>query len=179
MVTSESGATVNVSGGQGTATGNQGGPGRFLLGSNTVAAGTDASGAFGGTVMGAQASATFAGSMSTNLYIAGKPMTANIPDLIGGADAFGIWDNVQASDILEFSGAPSNQRGLAASDENWASVHPGPFNFFDARHPGLYTQFPGYDLLLFANLLSVDQIGDSGSRREWLFGRPRAEGRKS
>jgi hypothetical protein len=98
-------------------------------------------------------------------------MTPNIPGLIGGADAFGIWDAFQASDLLEFSNAPSNAKGgLLLLDENWNTVRPESFRLFNARHPGLYTEFPGYDLLLFANLLSVDQFGELGvGKNGYLF----------
>lgn len=153
VVASASSARVNVLGGAGGGTGdNSGGPGRFEIATNTRPSGTDSEIAFGGTVVGAQPGTSTTGPTGTNYYVFGRPLTPTIPGLVGGADAYGIVAGLSATSILGLTPPPT---GAAK----------GALILYDVAPLGLdalFPDFPGYDLLLFANLQPVDAGGYFG-----------------
>ncbi|MGE0757009.1 MAG: matrixin family metalloprotease, partial [Pirellulaceae bacterium] len=123
------GTNVNTSGGSG---GNAGGSGRLIIGDNTI---NPSSYVFPGNAAGARLEA-FTGSRSPNPFLSGSPASPNIPDLIGGAEAFGL-TTLNAADLL----------GSAAGNDTAAVLAR-----FDTGIAGLNTSFTGYDLVLFADL---------------------------
>jgi hypothetical protein len=121
------GATVNTSGGTG---GNAGGNGRLIFGSNT--------GIYNGTATGASIG-NFVGTREANPFILGNPMTPDVPDLLGGAEAYGL-TGLNANDLTGLLGAiPFN--AVAAL----LRLDIGPAGFAD--------DFTGFDMLLILNLL--------------------------
>ncbi len=152
VVASASSARVSVLGGAGGGTGdNSGGPGRFEIATNTGPSGTGSEGAFGGTVVGAQPGTSTTGPTGTNYYVFGRPLTPTIPGLVGGADAYGIVAGLSASSILGLTPPTGAAKGALI--------------LYDVAPLGLdalFPDFPGYDLLLFANLQPVDAGGYFG-----------------
>jgi hypothetical protein len=132
VVTSTS-ASVNVQGGLDALGGSSpdGGDGRLLFGSN--------SGSFSGALTGGTELA-FAGPMRSNPLIAGGPQTPFIPELVGGAEAFGPTTLTAADFPTVVAGAPT---GAVAA---LVLQHVGPSGYGDA--------FPGFDMLFFVNLLN-------------------------
>ena len=127
-------ATVDTSGGS-----PNGGTGRYLIGSNTE------------VVVGAVTGAvqeTFAGPREANPLIAGSPETPFIPNLLDGADIFGI-TTLTRGDITQLTNAPANAEAALL--------------LLAAGPPGLDASFDGFDLLLLANLtnsaLTLPRLG--------------------
>ncbi|MEQ9460337.1 MAG: hypothetical protein RIG82_05245 [Phycisphaeraceae bacterium] len=134
------GGTIDLSGGQGgdnTRSSDEGGLGRFLVGTNAVLPGASSKGVFGGSVTG-QDSTTRIGSLSPNPFIADAPLVPNLPNLVGGAEAFGLTDLdatlIEVSPgVTLVSQTPANALGgIARYDLNVEDV----------------SAFVGYDLLV-------------------------------
>jgi len=170
-VVDAAGASVDVSGGRGGVATNNGGAGRFILGANA--------GDGIGSVAGAAVS-DFKGVQGANPLIKPTPtgdVTPYIPDLVGGAEVYGLLDGLDAQaadfDALR-AGAPDD--ALAAV----LRLDVGPTGYDD--------DFADYDMLLFLNLgdtglsdprLGVDPLGlDDTFTQALLLGgytRPLAE----
>jgi hypothetical protein len=127
-VVDASGSVVDTSGGGGAEIG---GGGRFLFGQ-------DAPGSFGGSVNGATAG-TVAGPTDANPFLPNAQTTPYLPDLMGGAEAYGVLQNVTAGSL---SGYLKNVP--AGSDEAVLLLSKGL--------PGEPYAYNGYDLLLLVNL---------------------------
>ena len=124
------GALASAAGGSG---GSAGGNGRIVLGNNVIGGGPAVQ---GGTLE------TFAGSQGSNPHIAGGSMTPFIPDLVGGAELYGLLAGIDANDPFFDSvrtGAPDD--ALAAI----MRVDLGPAVYAD--------DYNGFDMLLYVNLL--------------------------
>jgi hypothetical protein len=131
-VVASTATSVNVQGGfDPLSLSPNGGDGRFLFGSN--------SGSFSGSLTGGTELA-FAGPMRSNPLIAGGPQTPFIPELVGGAEAFGLTTLTSADFASVVAGAPT---GAVAA---LVLQHVGPTGYGDA--------FPGFDVLFFVNLLN-------------------------
>jgi hypothetical protein len=149
-------STVNASGGAGAGFGNNGGGGRFLLGSN---AGT---GTAGVNLTGASTT-TFNGPTTGNPFVKGTPQTPYIPNLVGGAEGFGLLSGVDATSA-QFAGvragAPAHAVGAIIRE------HLGPSAGYDI-------DFAGYDALLFVNLtaggLADPMLGDDPAGTDTAF----------
>ncbi|WP_428387625.1 hypothetical protein [Mucisphaera sp.] len=137
---SGSGSSIDLGGGLGgdsSSSLDDGGQGRFLVGTNAVLPGASAKSVFGGSVTG-QDSSTRVGSLSANPFIADAPLVPNLPNLIGGAEAFGLTDldatliEVEPGVTL-VSQTPANALGGIAR--------------YDPSVEGVDT-FVGYDLLV-------------------------------
>jgi hypothetical protein len=136
--------------------GNNGGGGRFLLGSN---AGT---GTTGINLTGASTT-TFSGPTTGNPFVKGTPQTPYIPNLASGAEGFGLLSGVDATSA-QFAGvragAPAHAVGAIIRE------HLGPT-------PGYDTDFAGYDALLFVNLtageLAEPMLGDDPAGTDTAF----------
>jgi hypothetical protein len=127
------GATVDASGGAGGAGGGgAGGDGRFVLGTNV---------SDGSPLVTGATSSFFQGPRATNPFIKGGVETPYIPDLVGGADIYGLLSGVTASSP-DFSsvlaGAPSDAVGALYRGDI------GPSGYSD--------DFTGFDILLYINL---------------------------
>lgn len=137
-VVSGSGATVNGSGGIG---GNSGGNGRFIFG-------TDTSGSFGGSTTGVSTTTT-TGTVDANPFVSGTPNTPFIPNLVGGAEAFGL-TTLTASAFSSVLASEPAGTGAALY-----RVHIGP--------TGYANDFTGYDAVFLINTsggsLSSPQLG--------------------
>jgi hypothetical protein len=121
------GASASVDAGGGTG----GGGGRFLLGNNTTAS-------FGGTVNVAS-TLTGPGPQHANPFEA-SVNTPLIPDLVGGAEAYGLTTLTSAAFPSVVAGAPT---GVSAA------------LFLEHLGPGTYNNdFNGYDVLFIINLTS-------------------------
>ncbi|QDU70558.1 hypothetical protein [Mucisphaera calidilacus] len=134
------GATVDLSGGLGgdsSTSIDDGGRGRFLLGTNAVAEGSSAIGTFGGGVAG-QDSPTRLGSRSANPFIAGAPLVPNLPNLVGGAEAFGL----TGLDATQIETSP----GVTLVSQTPANAL-GGIARYDLDLEG-FSAFIGYDLLV-------------------------------
>ena len=155
MLTAAS-STVDASGGAGAGFGNNGGGGRFLLGSN---AGT---GTTGVNLTGASTT-TFCGPTTGNPFVKGTPQTPYIPNLVGGAEGFGLLGGVDATSA-QFAGvragAPDHAVGAIIRE------HLGPSAGYDI-------DFAGYDALLFVNLtaggLADPMLGDDPAGTDTAF----------
>jgi hypothetical protein len=101
--------------------GNNGGGGRFLLGSN---AGT---GTIGINLTGASTT-TFSGPTTGNPFVKGTPQTPYIPNLASGAEGFGLLSGVDATSA-QFAGvragAPAHAVGAIIRE------HLGPMPGYD------------------------------------------------
>jgi hypothetical protein len=138
------GASIDVQGGSGSASG---AAGRILLGSNTSAT-------FAGNTGGVTPT-TFAGPVDANPFLPGTPATPDIPDLQGGAEAYGLLN--LPSTAADFA---SLVRGGAPGDLAAVVLEPvGPTGYSDS--------YSGYDLLLYLNLsgqsLDSPLLGVSGT----------------
>ena len=138
-VVAAGGATVDTSGGAGAAgsgggAGTGGMKGRFLFGSNTA-------GGLPSAVWGSYQS-SFAGMRDTNPFITGGAIdTPYIPDLVGGAEVFGLLDGLDAT-VSDFAGL----RGVAPADAIGALLR------LDVGPTGYGFDFTGFDMLLMLNL---------------------------
>jgi hypothetical protein len=159
IVASPDSARVSVLGGSAGTSGQVGGAGRFDIATNTRPSGTNSEVAFGGTVVGAQSGTSTTGPTGTNYYVAGRPLTPTIPGLVGGAEVYGVVAGLSASSILGLTPPPTD----AAK---------GALMLFDIAPLGLESLFPdfvGYDLLLFANLQTVDASAFFGAGASNIF----------
>lgn len=158
VVTSTAG--INVAGG-----GADGGLGRFVLGINTSAPGTNVLDALGAhdpsrsllngaqTVdsSGAPADLTFAGPQRRNPFIlTGAPVsTPFLPDLVGGAEGFGLLPGAVSSQVSRFVSSnidnPHFKEALLLED--------------DLTRFGYSFSFPGFDFLLLVNVGSGEIDG--------------------
>ncbi len=149
-------STVDTAGGVGAGTGNNGGNGRFLLGSN---AGTGTA----GINLTGTSTTTFSGPTTGNPFVKGTPQTPYIPNLAGGAEGFGLLSGVDATSA-QFAGvragAPAHAVGAIIRE------HLGPVAGYDI-------DFAGYDALLFVNLTTgglVDpMLGDDPAGTDTAF----------
>ena len=141
---------VQLTGGNGGSV--PGGDGRFVLGSNAgrfqfVNTGPD--GAVTQAVQGRVE--TYTGTRTTNPFLDDGALTPFIPDLQGGAAAFGLLP-VNAQQLFTQS-----MRNAAPTDAAMAVAR------VDASILGLTDNYAGYDLLLFANLtdeaITVPKLG--------------------
>jgi len=161
-VVNTDGATADASGGINSYNTTRGGDGRFILGSNTA-------GADGIAVSGATTS-VFDGTRAINPFIVGGAMaTPYIPDLVGGAEVYGLLDGIDATDaVFNSLHADASAGALAAL---WR-LDTGPGIWGD--------DFIGFDILLMVNLtdqalgnpmLGYDPLGlDSGFMSDLLLG---------
>jgi hypothetical protein len=137
-VVSAGAASIDTSGGAGGgAQGRAGGDGRLLLVSNTA-------GGAPGSVTGARVE-TFDGPRAANPFILGGPLTPLIPDLVGGAEAFGLFSGIDALDPVFDGirlGAPTGASAALAR--------------FDTMPFGGMFDFTGFDLLVLLNLTGDD-----------------------
>ncbi|MBK1671466.1 hypothetical protein CKO28_26055, partial [Rhodovibrio sodomensis] len=128
-------ATADTTGGSG---GTPGGQGRLILGSNTPGGGP--------TVVGGTTS-TFVGIRGDNPFVSGTDDTPYIPDLVGGADMFGLLDGIDANNpafAALFGSAPSSAVGALLR------VDVGPIGYDD--------DYFGFDMLLMLNLTGDDLL---------------------
>lgn len=142
-----SNAMVDTSGGAGSVTG---GKGRLIFGSN---AGGPPNSVTNATLE------TFAGPRRSNPFILGQPQTPYIPDLVGGAEAFGLLNSITA-DAPDFDSVRN-----AAPEGTMLAVlrlDTGPTNYSDS--------YEGFDMVLLINLsnapvanpwLGIDESGTS------------------
>lgn len=79
------------------------------------------------------------GTMSVNHHIHDSIMTPNIPDLIGGADAFGL-TSLLSTDAMFASLADDHRNAF------------GLMHIMDHGPAGMAANWDGYDMLLFMNL---------------------------
>lgn len=176
MVTASSGTIIDVSGGAGAGTANNGGPGRFLLGTNGYLPGTDIRNAFAGVVSGAQATdaagaradVTFAGTRGLNPYLIGRDphstpiLTPYIPDLPGGAELFGLLPDAIARSLISYVSR------FETSDEKEALMLVNGVAGF-----GYDFDFPGFDLLVLMDVWDgflLDPIFGVGGAAPLLLG---------
>ena len=125
------GSTANTSGGSGTSGAASGGNGRFIFGNNS-------SQTLQTTITNASLTTT-SGPTRANPYIPGNPATPMIPNLVGGAEAFGITGQSTVLDYHSVLDAAPHGSGVAL-----LKIHVGG--------TPVDTDFPGYDYLLFINL---------------------------
>ncbi len=144
-------AVVDVSGGAGVV---QGGDGRLILASN-------AAGGAPADVTGAR-SESFDGPRGSNPFVTGGVVTPYVPDLVGGAEIFGVIDGHTALDPFfdpVWSGAgPNDIFALARLDR-------GPVGFA--------ASWLGFDMLLVLNMtsgaLADPMLGVDPSGRDAAF----------
>lgn len=121
-------------GGGGGVAGTAGGNGRFLFGSNTA-------GGLPSAVLGAQKS-TFSGTQGLNPFITGGAIaTPYIPDLVGGAELYGLFHGLDAS-AADFAGL----RAVAPTDAIGALMR------LDIGPLGYDFDFTGFDMLLMLSM---------------------------
>lgn len=171
-VVRHNGLTVNVLGGSGGGGGGlpptypapAGSNGRLVIGSNAPfdfgTVGFVGGGGHGG---GTPASAEFyAGRTGVNPYITGAPNTPYVPNLVGGAEVYGLLSLTSQSDeVTPLLGTPP---AGAVAELLRLSIGPG----------GYAQPFSGYDMLLYVNLsaraLSNPSLGidPQGNASDWL-----------
>jgi hypothetical protein len=135
-------SSLNLSGGNGGGAAPAGGNGRFLLGQNS-------SDPFAGTVTGASIEDA-SGSTNPNPLLKGSPLAPTIPDLVGGAESYGLTSLSVANDFASvLSNAP---KGCPAALVR-AVAGPTPYD----------ATFKADDYLFFLNLsgktLASSQLG--------------------
>ncbi|MCC7408072.1 MAG: hypothetical protein IT442_08370 [Phycisphaeraceae bacterium] len=134
------GTHVNTSGGAAGDGGNQGQNGKFILGQNIQISS-------GGTLEGVETLLGVGGPVDGNPFVVGGAMTPYIPDLVGGADIYGLL-NMTASD-------PSLAGVTGAKPANAvAAVYR-----VDTGVGGYAQDFPGMDMLIVVNL-SQESVND-------------------
>jgi hypothetical protein len=151
-----SAASVNVSGGDSSPNSN----GRFILAANNNVTSP--------TALAGARTETFAGFTNSNRYITSSPATPRIPDLVGGAEAFGVLANLDATNTL-FTPTKSNAPAGAL----------GALIVTAAGVPGYTDDFPGYDLVLLVNFdssLNDPMIGFDAGSTDPGFMRPLVQG---
>jgi hypothetical protein len=121
-------STIDATGGTG---GNNGTNGRFVLGQNNADT-------FVGTVTGATME-TYAGWTDLNPYISRKSNTPMIPDLVGGAESYGLTTLSAANNFAAVVSAAPKSCPAAL-----VHTHIGPGDYD--------TDFLGYDAYFFVNL---------------------------
>ncbi len=137
-------ASVATNGGPSMGSGNAGGNGRLLLGTNLA-------GVTGLSTSGARTE-TFAGVRSANAFLRNSELTPNIVNLVGGAEAFGLLgDYDEATDAYE----PLDAREVLSADvlENLAPDGAmAALVRVDLGPAGYSGDYVGYDMLLLVNL---------------------------
>jgi hypothetical protein len=130
-VVQTAGIMVDVAGGTGSQTG---GDGRLVVASNSA---IDLRSSL---VSGARVE-TYAGRRDINPFIQGNPATPFIPDLQGGAEAYGLLDGLTSTSAAIAPFLAGTPLGAAAGV---LRLPDGPWGYADI--------VPGFDMLLFVNL---------------------------
>jgi hypothetical protein len=136
---SEATAAIDTRGGS-LGTDRAGGDGRLAIRTNSVIPGTSNDTLFQGNLLGVQPGASGSGVMHMNPFVFGGPETPYIPDLVGGAEAFGV---LQGSSLAGFLNTIRDAAPAGASAAGLL-MDIGPAGFDDP--------IPGYDMLLYINL---------------------------
>ncbi|MCG8612400.1 MAG: PKD domain-containing protein, partial [Pseudomonadales bacterium] len=142
-----SGVSVNTSGGSGGKNAQNGGSGRFIFGSNTDLAENRP-----GAITGAHQTIT-TGVRSDNSFLADSGQfnenTPYIADLKGGAEVFGVLDNVTYDDLADLV----NNRSLVENPGNDALVAVVRLD----TGPEIYNvDYTGFDMVLMINLTDAN-----------------------
>ncbi len=136
---SDATAVIDTRGGS-LGTDRAGGDGRLVIRTNSVIPGTSNDTLFQGNLLGVQPGTTGSGVVHANPFVFGEPETPYIPDLVGGAEAFGILQGNLLAGFIDMirDAAPA---GASAAG---MLMDIGPAGFDDS--------IPGYDMLLYINL---------------------------
>ncbi|MCA1999145.1 MAG: beta-propeller fold lactonase family protein, partial [Hyphomicrobiales bacterium] len=118
--------------------------GRFIIASNTQAVEPQAGNLAGIALTGIE---RYAGPTGLNPYILGAPQTANLPGIAGGAEVFGIVAGLSARS-LDYDLSDADIDGPQAN----ALVGILRYDLALATDNPFREVFPGYDLILFANV---------------------------
>ena len=159
-------ATVATNGGPSIGSGNAGGNGRLLLGTNLATVpGLTSSGA---------RTETFAGIRSANPYLRNSELTPNIVNLVGGAEAFGLLGDYDAATD---SYKPLDARQVLSADVLTNLAPSGAMAALvrvDLGPAGYSEDYVGYDMLLLVNLsgtsLDNPRLGVDGVLQPLLQG---------